>query len=309
MRNLNYSNNTSGLDSYIDIAEVLSDLWKFRITIILLTLVVGAGSVVTTLFMDDLYKSSMLLQKVDDENTTIQPQMGALATFTGIGLSGTSIDRSTKALEVLKTRDFFESLIADDNFLAELVGINGYDKKTSQVSYNEEIYNSKTNTLYPDAVSELSFDETHKLFLSNIEITKDIESGLIKISAIHLSPVIAKSWLDLIFVRLNETIKKIELKEATDSLNYLNKQLSLTSESELKKVIAKLIEKQIQTLMISDISDDFVFSIVDSPRIPEKKYAPHRSLICIVSTIFGFLLICFSRFLYFNYNINRKTST
>tara|TARA_Y200000002_G_scaffold369007_1_gene362694 strand:+ start:158 stop:1075 length:918 start_codon:yes stop_codon:yes gene_type:complete len=305
---LNYSNNTSGLDSYIDIAEVMSDLWKFKITIILLTFLVGVGSVITTLFMDDLYKSSMLLQKVDDDNTAIPSQMGALASFTGIGLSGTSIDKSTKALEVLKTRDFFESLIADENFLAELIGINGYDKETSKVSYNEEIYNSKTDTLYPDAMSELSFNKTHKLFLSNIEIT-DTESGLINISAIHLSPVVAKSWLDLIFVKLNETIKKIELKEATDSLNYLKNQLSLTSESELKKVIAKLIEKQIQTLMISDISDDFVFSIVDSPRVPEKKFAPHRSLICIVSTIFGFLLICFSRFLYFNYNINRKIST
>ena len=31
-------------------------------------------------------------------------------------------------------------------------------------------------------------------------IRKDLESGLINISAIHLSPVIAKSWLDLIFV-------------------------------------------------------------------------------------------------------------
>ena len=306
---MNYSNNTSGLDSYIDIAEVMSDLWKFRITIILLTIVVGVGSVITTLFMDDLYKSSMLLQKVDDDNTAMPSQMGALASFTGIGLSGTSIDKSTKALEVLKTRDFFESLIADEKFLAELIGINGYNKETSKVSYNEEIYNSKTDTLYPDAMSELSFNKTHKLFLSNIEITKDTESGLINISAIHLSPFVAKSWLDLIFVKLNETIKKIELKEATDSLSYLKNQLSLTSESELKKVIAKLIEKQIQTLMISDISDDFVFSIVDSPRVPEKKFAPHRSLICIVSTIFGFLFICFSRFLYFNYNINRKIST
>ena len=300
------SGNKSELDSYIDITAVLLDLWNFRKTIILLTSLIAISSVIVTLTMDDLYKSSMLVQAVDDENTSIPSQMGAFASLTGMGMPGASSDKSTKALEVLRTRDFFDLLIKDKQFLTDLVAINGYDKKTSKVSYDMNLYNPKTKELYPKTISELSFTKMHILFLSSIETSKDIESGSISISVINLSPFVAKNWLEMIFKKLNETIKKIELKEASDSLNYLNRQLALTSESELKKVIAKLIEKQIQTLMISDISDDFVFSIVDSARVPEKKYAPHRSLICIVSTIFGFLLICFFRFLYFNYNIDRK---
>ena len=81
----------------------------------------------------------------------------------------------------------------------------------------------------------------HIKFLQRIEITKT-DRGFTEITIIHYSPVIAKRWLELIFNKMNESIKEIKTLEAEKSIAYLNKELALARESELKKVIAELIE-------------------------------------------------------------------
>jgi len=256
--------------------------------------------------INDIYKSEMLVERVSDSAESIPTQFGTLAAITGVSLPGSfSKDKSTYALEILKTRDFFEKLIQDESFLIELAAVNDFNKNTTQLSYDKDFYNKETKKLNPNFYSNTSFLKLHNLFLNSITI-KEEETGSLRISVEHISPIISKEWLDLIFQKLNETVKKIKTKEAKESLNYLNNQLALATESELKKVIADLIEKQIQTLMISDISNDFVFSIIDSPRIPEKKYSPHRSRIVILTTLLGFLLSCSIRLIYFSVYINPK---
>ncbi len=284
----------------------MSDLWSFKLEIALATALISVSSLMYSISINDIYKSEMLVERVSDGAESIPTQFGTLAAITGVSLPGSfSKDKSTYALEILKTRDFFEKLIQDESFLIELAAVNDFNKNTTQLSYDKDFYNKETKKLNPNFYSNTSFLKLHNLFLNSITI-KEEETGSLRISVEHISPIISKEWLDLIFQKLNETVKKIKTKEAEESLNYLNNQLALATESELKKVIADLIEKQIQTLMISDISNDFVFSIIDSPRIPEKKYSPHRSRIVILTTLLGFLLSCSIRLIYFSVYINPK---
>lgn len=290
--------NNDGLDSYIDIAEIVQDLLSVKFYILIATTLIGIGSVFYALSLSDEYKSRMILKPVEDNTQSYGNQFGAIASFAGLGMPiAQEIDKSSFALQILETRDFFEKLIADELFLTELIAVDGFDKNSFKPTYDLNLYNFKDNKLLPDYKSKISIEKMHIKFLQSIEITKT-DRGFTEITIIHYSPVIAKRWLELIFNKMNESIKEIKTLEAEKSIAYLNKELALARESELKKVIAELIESQIQTMMISNISDDFVFSLVDSPRIAEKKFAPHRAKICILATILGFILLCMIRIFY-----------
>jgi uncharacterized protein involved in exopolysaccharide biosynthesis len=290
--------NNDGLDSYIDIAEIVQDLLSVKFYILIATTLIGIGSVFYALSLSDEYKSRMILKPVEDNSQSYVNQFGAIASFAGLGMPiAQEIDKSSFALQILETRDFFEKLIADELFLTELIAVDGFDKNSFKPTYDLNLYNFKDNKLLPDYKSKISIEKMHRKFLQSIEITTT-DRGFTEIIIIHYSPVIAKRWLELIFNKMNESIKEIKTLEAEKSIAYLNKELALARESELKKVIAELIESQIQTMMISNISDDFVFSLVDSPRIAEKKFAPHRAKICILATILGFILLCMIRIFY-----------
>ena len=57
------------------------------------------------------------------------------------------------------------------------------------------------------------------------------------ISVSHYSPYVAKRWLDYIFVMLNEVVKEIKLTVAKKSYEFLQNELSMTKEVDLKSNI------------------------------------------------------------------------
>ena len=44
--------------------------------------------------------------------------------------------------------------------------------------------------------------------------------------------------------------------------------------------------------MYANISDDYIFEVVDSPYIPHERSRPSRAFICIMLTALGFLISC-----------------
>ena len=72
-------------------------------------------------------------------------------------------------------------------------------------------------------------------------------------------------------------------------------------------MISKLAEKQIQTITLSKVTNEFAFQVIDSPYLPEKKFKPYRTWVVVLITIIWFYyFIIFSsyyillRFLYFD---------
>ena len=81
-----------------------------------------------------------------------------------------------------------------------------------------------------------------------------------------------------------------DVERAEKSLEYLNSQINQTAIPELKQVVAQLIKKEQQTIMLSQSSPEYIFKVIDRPIVPELKLSPKRAIICIVGTITGFLI-------------------
>jgi len=55
-------------------------------------------------------------------------------------------------------------------------------------------------------------------------------------------------------------------------------------------VYTQLIEEQTKTIMLANVSKDYVFDIIDPPVVPERKSKPSRALICVLGTLLGGML-------------------
>ena len=100
----------------------------------------------------------------------------------------------------------------------------------------------------------------------------------------------AKLWADMLIDRINEEIRAEDVGEAEASIAFLEAQREKTSLVSLDEVFSQLIEEQTKTIMLANVSKDYVFDIIDPPVIPELKSRPFRALICVLGTFFGGML-------------------
>ena len=66
-----------------------------------------------------------------------------------------------------------------------------------------------------------------------------------------------------------------------------------TNYAEIKEALSELLQNQTQILMLTEINDDYIFTSIDSPIVPEEESKPFRLLIIIIGT---FLSLFFSSF-------------
>ena len=135
-----------------------------------------------------------------------------------------------------------------------------------------------------------SSQDAYKVYRKILSINVDSRSSFINISIEHQSPVIAKKWLDIIIIQINESLRSADLNQAQKSINYLNEvQKSINIES-IKDTLLILLEDQMRTLMLASSNEDYVFKIIDAPIVPEKKSSPNRIKITMIVTILGIML-------------------
>jgi len=58
----------------------------------------------------------------------------------------------------------------------------------------------------------------------------------------------------------------------------------------LDEVFAQLIEEQTKTIMLANVSKDYVFTVIDPAVVPELESYPKRAVICILGALFGGML-------------------
>ena len=116
------------------------------------------------------------------------------------------------------------------------------------------------------------------------------DNGLVTLSITHLSPTIAKQWVDWLVIDLNAWVKKQSLDEARRNISYLEEQIERTSISDMQSVFYQLIEEQTKNLMLAQVQDEFAFKIIDPAVVPEEKAGPKRALICVLAVLLGGML-------------------
>lgn len=286
-------------DDVINIRQFLGVLYERKRLITVVTIIFAVISVLYAITLPNVYKSEALLAPADSNNTnglsSLANQFGGLASIAGIDIGGQGSSNKVQiAIEVIKSRKFISEFISVHNILPDLMAVKTWNSVSNKVIYDENIYEQSGGKWVRDVVApfnpEPSMQEAFIVFSDILNVSKDMETGMVKVSIEHISPFIAKRWVDWLVEDINRNMKTRDVIEAKKSTQFLTKQLKVTNIADIKSVLYKLIEEQAKVIMFAEVRDEYVFKTIDPAIVPELKFKPKRALICILGTFLGGVL-------------------
>lgn len=211
-----------------------------------------------------------------------------LSSFPFLGPDQGSSKTVKKALERMGTYSFFINSIEPNIDLKNLHAVKNWNSDTGDIIYDSSIYdvNKKlwTSKKFKNT-GKPSSQQSFRAFKEIFSISQDKISGFITIELDHMSPFIARDWLNLIIEKINFEIKNEEKELARLTVNYLENQISITSFSEVRENLAQLLKEQINKLSLIEAKDSYVFEVIEPPIASELKSGPNRPLLIIFGVV------------------------
>ena len=288
-------------DDEIDLRELFTAIWQGKWLIISITALFAVASVVYAINQPNIYKSEVLLAPAEKEDSGglagLAGQFGGLASLAGVSLGSGAIDKTQMALEILKSRKFTSEFIEKHNTLPDLMAAESWNMQTNTVMYDNEIYDAQNNNWVRNVKAPFkpkpSMQEAFKVFSKIISASTDKETGMVRISIEHVSPYVAQQWVQWLVEDINQTMKWLDVKEATESTEFLTNQIEQTNIADIRAVLYNLVEEQTKTIMFAKVRDEYVFKTIDAALVPEEKFKPKRVLICVLGVLLGGMLSVF----------------
>lgn len=286
--------NNTETDS-IDLSTIFSFLksnWKL---VALITFVGALTSVFYAVSQPNYYKSSALVVPNSSEETSaLQSQFGSIASLAGVKIPSSSGNKTQLIISTLSSREFLQRLLNDENILPNLLAVQEFDHQNQKVIFRNDEYNAQSKTW----IREVSYPykkipsllEAHEAYLEIFNIQHDKLTDFITISVEHKSPIFTKFFLELIIKELNESLREEAQQEAQLAISFLENEMSKAKLKSIQEALSFLSESQIKNKMLADIRSNYAVKVIDAPFIPLKKSKPKRAIICILGTIFSFLL-------------------
>ncbi|MEH6712196.1 MAG: Wzz/FepE/Etk N-terminal domain-containing protein [Paraglaciecola polaris] len=285
-------------DDEIDLRKLWEAIWRGKWVIIVVTAIFAVASVFYALSLPNIYKSEALLAPADSDQqgglAGLTGQFGGLASLAGVNLGGGKTDKTGMALEIIRSREFFSRFARKHHILPDLMATESWDLISNTVVYNKKIYIPENDQwlreVKPPKQVKPSMQEAKKVFDKLFSVDQTADLGMVTISVQHISPFVAKQWVDWLAEDINLVMKIRDKEEAERSINYLKSQIAKTNVVEQQTLLYQLIDEQAKTLMFAEVRDEYVFKTIDPAVVEELKFKPKRALIVILGVLLGGML-------------------
>ena len=308
MNDIDYIEDSKNYEDVIDLREIFFILAKGKRIVLLVGAFVSIIGIIYSFSLPNIYKSEALLAPFDESSSLINgalSQYSGLAGLAGINLpSGESDSNSKKAIEVMSSLSFFENYIMPEIFLPNIFAVKRWDEKKNTILYDNSIFDKKSN-IWKKSIP--SAQETFKEFEDHFSLIEDKKTGYVVLSIKHQSPSLAKKWVEVFVDEINNFYRQKDKAHSEKAVEFLNKQISATSLSEIKQATALLLQKEIQKLTLIEANSDYVFEYINPPSVMEEKHEPKRFYMFILFTLLGFILGSIY-VLYMHYSSGKKNA-
>jgi uncharacterized protein involved in exopolysaccharide biosynthesis len=259
----------------MDLVRLWNTLWRSRWLIVAITAAFGLGSAVYASLQERVYTASVVLAPVKEESLgSLVGQLGGLASLAGLATRPTE---GVEAIAVLKSRDFARGFIEDQALLPVL-----YADKWDAAAARWKVMPPPTPV------------QGARFFVANVlRIDEDTRTGLVTVSINWRDPQLATAWANLLAMRVNDRMRQHALEQAEANVKYLREEFETTSIVALQQSIGRLLESEMQKLMLARGNAEFSFRVIDRAEVPSGPSKPRWTLIVILGTFFGAMLSAF----------------
>jgi len=247
--------------------------------IIAATVVFAIASVVYALLAKEIFRADVLLAPANEQSTPmVSGQLGSLAALAGVNVGE---DGGVEALAVLQSREFARAFIEKYDLLPMFFEDDwDADNKRWQVADPADA---------PDVRDGVKF--FHE---SILRVSEERSSGLVTLAVEWTDPDVAAEWASILVRRLNDRLRERALLEAETNVTYLQAEMGSTNLVTLQESIGRLLETELQKLMLAKGNEEFAFKILDPAVSPKQRVRPKRALTVVVGTMLGGLLGVFA---------------
>lgn len=259
-------------DDSISLRELSGILWRGKWIVLGMAFLFASASILFALSRTEIYRAELVLVPAEAKGSFgLGGQLGGLAALAGVTVGGGG---SIEAVATLRSREFARKFIEEFQLL--------------RVFFADE-WNSATNQwLSPDPDDWPDIRDAVKHFQEEmLEVREDRQTGLVSVVLEWKDPVEAARWANLLVDRLNERLRGRALAEAEANVAYLREELAQTKVVGLQQSIGRLLESELQKLMLARGNEEFAFRVIDAAESPKNRARPKRTLIVIVGTMLG----------------------
>lgn len=279
----------------IDLKELFLVLWDKKNLIILITSIFAITSIIVSLLLPSIYTSKSILAEVSsgDSMSSKLGSFSSLASLGGFSIPGEGATKGTEAIERIKSFQFFSTYFLPNIKLENMMAVKRWDSAENNIVYDDSIFDKKNNSWVREGMfrsGEPSAQEAFQTYREILSISKSKETQFVTLSIDHYSPIIAKQWVELIIYSINESMREEDKKKAESAIIYLNETIRSTNVQTLKEATSRLLESQMQVLMLSASDKAYVFKVLDAPITPELRTSPKRTFLVILGTLLGGIL-------------------
>jgi uncharacterized protein involved in exopolysaccharide biosynthesis len=257
-----------------DSTAFIENVWKGRWLV--LAFIAGFALLATAyaFLAQEWYTAEAVLMPAGSKNTQgLSAQLesiGLLAGLTG-ALGGT---RTAEPIGVLKSRDFARQFIEEQGLLHVLLA-DKWDARKGRWKETDPRYQ-------PDMRDAIDYFDKRVLLL-----TEDKKTGLITIGTRWKDAAVAAAWTNTIVKRLNDQMRQRALTEGEANVAYLQQELAETTVVEMKLALSRILEAELQKVMVARGDKQFAFRVVDHADVPKWRSWPKRRVILAVGLLAG----------------------
>ncbi|WP_188150098.1 Wzz/FepE/Etk N-terminal domain-containing protein [Teredinibacter waterburyi] len=176
---------------------------------------------------------------------------------------------SNEAVAMITSRDFINRFITKNDLMPILFRSKWDEQKQQWKTSSSE----KAPTLW----------DGYKRFQRKVlDVSKDAESGLLRISVSWTNPEMAAAWANNIVATVNEVLRQNAILEAEQTLDYLKSELQRTAALDLKTSLNELIKTQMAKVVAANVHKQYAFKIIDPAVVPEEPAIPKLTMILII---------------------------
>jgi len=262
------------------IDELVADIWRYKRWVGLLALVGLIVGGVLSSFMTKIYEADLEMAPARTERgnsglSGLTSQFGDLAAMFGVSLLAGDNGSSSLNIAYLKSRQFRADFITRHNLMPILYASR---------------WDARAQRWRQDGKPLPTLEDAVRYFEKKVLTVKEDRKGtLVTVSVRWRDRTLAAQWANDLVADVNAQARQRAIAEAQSSLKYLTSEMEKTTIVGLREAIGRLMENNINSIMLANVRRDFAFEVVDPATVPDEPHfvSPVRSLDAAVGLVIG----------------------